>query len=360
MPEFTQDWFHYADIEVGLNKLPQISGKILEIGCYEGRSTLWFLEKMSANVTVVDTFQGDDQQKHMGVDQNFKGRFLSNVEPYRSRVTVIEGKSQDILPTLKDKFDLIYIDGSHLEEDVYADGVNSYRLLNEGGYLVFDDYQMFYDDGAKQYRPKNAIDRFMAEFKMEVIHAGWQMILRKKETKKAIVIGSTTKTKDWLENCLNSFGCYDKYPIIVVVNDGFELGKLKWVYDHTDVDEMFLLHDTLEIKDVSMFEEAFEECQGKSYALSDHPTYMGMFLGKYRREILDKMEIPITETKAEAVDQEELFNRRYSELEPYKVVVDPPLVNGNIFEEKFGRKNMVLENEFVKKYKGTWCRAMVK
>jgi hypothetical protein len=174
-----------------------------------------------------------------------------------------------------------------------------------------------------------------------------------------IVIGSTTQTKDWLQNCLNSFGKYDKYPIIVVINDDFELGKLKWAYDHTDLDEIFLLHDTMEIKDVGLFDEAFEQCAGKSYALSDHPTYMGMFLGKYRREILRLMDIPITKTKREAVLQETDFNQRYAQLEPFKVVCDPPLRNTDIFEDKFGRKNMVLESEFVRKYKGTWCWEMV-
>ena len=175
----------------------------------------------------------------------------------------------------------------------------------------------------------------------------------------AIVIGSTTTTKDWLQNCLNSFGKYDKYPIIVVVNDDFELGKLKWVYDNTSLDEIFLLHDTIEIRDLSLFEEAFDECQGKSYALSDHPAYMGMYLGKYRREVLDKLPMPVTKTKREAVDQEVLFNQAYANLETNKVVVDPPLRNTDVFCDKFGRKNMVLENQYIRKYKATWSADMV-
>ena len=174
-----------------------------------------------------------------------------------------------------------------------------------------------------------------------------------------IVIGSTTTTRDWLQNCLNSFGKYDRYPILVVINDDFEMGKLKWVYDHTDLDEIFLLHDTVEIKDTSLFDEAFGECAGKSFALSDHPAYMGMFLGKYRRDILKLMDIPLTRTKKEAVIQEDEFNRRYCNLEPHKVLLDPTLRNTDIFEDKFGRKNMVLENQYIKKYKGTWAWEMV-
>lgn len=172
--------------------------------------------------------------------------------------------------------------------------------------------------------------------------------------RQAIVIGSTTATKDWLQNCLNSFGKYDKYPIIVVINDDFEMGKIKWVYENTNIDEFFLLHDTVEIKDTSLFDEAFA-MTGYSYALSDHPTIMGMFLGKYRREVLAKFPLAETKTKREAVLQEITFNQTYSSFEPNMLVCDPPLRNTDIFEDKFGRKNMVLENKFIKKYKGTWC-----
>ena len=176
--------------------------------------------------------------------------------------------------------------------------------------------------------------------------------------KQAIVIGSTTQTKDWLQNCLNSFGCYDKYPIIVVVNDDFELGKLKWVYDNTDIDEFFLLHDTVEIKDTGLFDLAFN--YDGSFALSSQPVQMGMFLGKYRREILDKMSIPLTKTKMEAVLQECAFNEQYSKLETKMATIFNPLLNSDKFEEKFGRKNMILENDYIRKYKGTWSLEMVK
>ena len=176
--------------------------------------------------------------------------------------------------------------------------------------------------------------------------------------KQAIVIGSTTQTKDWLQNCLNSFGKYDKYPIIVVVNDDFELGKLKWVYDNTDIDEFFLLHDTVEIKNTDLFDLAFN--YDGSFALSNQPVQMGMFLGKYRREILDQMSIPLTKTKMEAVLQECAFNEQYSKLEPKMATIFNPLLNSDKFEEKFGRKNMILENDYIRKYKATWALNMVK
>jgi hypothetical protein len=176
----------------------------------------------------------------------------------------------------------------------------------------------------------------------------------------AIVIGSTTRTKNWLQNCLSSFGKYDKYPIIVVVNDDFELGKLKWAYDNTNLDEIFLLHDTVEIKDTSIFDIAFKDNIGSSFAMANQPVYMGMFMGKYRREILSQMNIPITKTKLEAVMAEMSFNSEYAGKEQRKAIIDNPIHDGNIFEEKFGRTNMILENKYLKKYKGTWTLEMAK
>ena len=54
----------------------------------------------------------------------------------------IEDVSSYALPELVkrgDKFDLIYIDGSHLFEDVFVDFYYAARLLADGGLIIFDD-----------------------------------------------------------------------------------------------------------------------------------------------------------------------------------------------------------------------------
>jgi cephalosporin hydroxylase len=57
-------------------------------------------------------------------------------------VEVIEEKSSVVLPRLMAagrQFGMIYIDGSHLFEDVFIDAYFCVRLLETGGYLLFDD-----------------------------------------------------------------------------------------------------------------------------------------------------------------------------------------------------------------------------
>lgn len=175
--------------------------------------------------------------------------------------------------------------------------------------------------------------------------------------KQAIIIGSTTSSH-WLENCLKSFQGYTKYPIFVVINNDFEVGKILDVVNYMDLDEFFLFHDTVEIKDPSFITTAFE-IEG-SVSLCDDPTTFGMFIGKYRREILETMNILPTTTKKEAVLAEMIFNKDYCSRESKLTTLFPEFRNSNVFEEKFGRKNMVLENEYLKKYKGTWSWDMVK
>lgn len=170
---------------------------------------------------------------------------------------------------------------------------------------------------------------------------------------KVICIGSTTKTSHWLANCLASFGNYKEYPIIVVVNDDFELGKLSWVYHNTNVEDIFLMHDTVEVKDPTVFRRIFES--PISVSITNEPVPFGMFFGKYKRQILSRLCIPETKTKLEAVEQEILFNNKYAALCDHEVIC-PELRNQPKFEFKFGRNNMVLENQYFKKYKGTWSR----
>ena len=157
--------------------------RILEVGAFEGMATVWFLENISnCRMTVVDTFEGDQQNIEMvGGFIGVKDRFLSNIEPYKDRVKVIEGDSRIELPEIKGGiYDVVYVDGSHADDCVWSDAISAYRLVKDGGLILFDDYDMSYTDNkGVRYEPKNMIDKFIAEYPVEVIHTAWQMWVRK-------------------------------------------------------------------------------------------------------------------------------------------------------------------------------------
>lgn len=171
---------------------------------------------------------------------------------------------------------------------------------------------------------------------------------------KAIVICTTPKSTHWLNNLIASFNGYDKYQILILSDFTYELGKINFIYNHTDITEFFFLQDTIEIKDPSIFEKGFN--YGGSLAWD---SGLKSYLGKYRREILAQCHIPLPKSKMDSVIFEETFNWEYISKEPKGWNLHEDFSRRDVFEEKFGRRNMVIEDEYLKKYKHIWNRDMV-
>ena len=155
----------------------------LEIGAFEGRSMLWMFENVltdpSSRVTVVDVFMGDYEQTF---DDNLAA------SGFADRVTKIKGPSGQVLRAMTEpRFDVIYIDGSHTADDVLADAVLAWDLLELGGLLIFDDYEWKGRvDGGQlplELRPRLSIDAFLTAHRaeLELVHRDYQVIVRKRE-----------------------------------------------------------------------------------------------------------------------------------------------------------------------------------
>ena len=119
----------------------------------------------------------------------FRGRnieriFLANLRESGAadRTTVIKGFSQEELRKLPSQsYDIIYVDGSHAADDVLEDAVLSWRLLKDGGLLIFDDYE-WSKFVSPQARPKIAITAFVRCYRPElkIIHRDYQVIVQKR------------------------------------------------------------------------------------------------------------------------------------------------------------------------------------
>lgn len=162
--------------------------RALEVGSFEGLSAsylLWRLPKVQ--LTCVDTFAGS--LEHEGTDTvpaDLERVFDENVALVdAARVLKLVGRSSVVLPQLaeqSERFDLIYLDGSHFGLDVLVDAAISWQLLENGGFLVFDDY-LWAELGDDPFlRPRPAIDAFLAfvEGKYELLFAHEQVALRKR------------------------------------------------------------------------------------------------------------------------------------------------------------------------------------
>ncbi len=146
--EKTKKWFIHNIVyilsmieEFDLNS---IKNEILEIGSYEGNSSLFFLKNIKdSNITCVDIWSDDFTSGNKNRKLKFteiKKNFDINLLPFKDRLTVHKITSNEFFKINKNKFDLIYIDGSHVFEDVLNDGNNSIKILNHNGLIIFDDF----------------------------------------------------------------------------------------------------------------------------------------------------------------------------------------------------------------------------
>lgn len=116
----------------------QFSIRILEIGSFEGYSANIF-NKIFANSKIycVDPFVS--YSEHPGLNFNkVENNFDINTKD--KNVKKFKMFSKDFFKTNEIIFDIIYIDGSHKADDVFLDGVNSFKYLKKGGIIFFDDF----------------------------------------------------------------------------------------------------------------------------------------------------------------------------------------------------------------------------
>jgi predicted O-methyltransferase YrrM len=187
---FSEDWTtqNFPIWLQVLSPLRTAPVNVLEIGSWEGRSTLFFLNYLvNCRIVCVDTFAGGEEHqrdpKYSALLPVLEHRFDKNVEKFQSRVEKIKATSHTALADLgitRRRFDLVYIDGSHRASDVYSDAVLSWALLNRGGCVIFDDYDWPLGEDERD-RPKLGIDAFLSSFLNQYapVARGYQMIIRK-------------------------------------------------------------------------------------------------------------------------------------------------------------------------------------
>jgi hypothetical protein len=67
---------------------------------------------------------------------------------------VVQKTSHSFFMTNKDKFDIVFIDGLHLYEQVAQDIVNSLNSLNLGGFIIVHDCYPIKEEYANRIKPK--------------------------------------------------------------------------------------------------------------------------------------------------------------------------------------------------------------
>jgi hypothetical protein len=162
-----------------------------------------------------------------------------------------------------------------------------------------------------------------------------------------IVIGTSPGREEWANDCAKSL---DR-PYLIVSSYGYELGKIKWIYDNTNIDRFVFLQDSVVITDPTIFDRV-KETSG-SICFHHEARHMSCYLGVYERKILDKIKIPVIMTKQEAVENESQWINNYLNAVDDIKCFDTDGYFGNI-EFRHGRENLIYTNHFLIKYRGDW------
>ena len=103
--------------------------RILEIGTAVGYSAICFVQASSKD-TIIDTIELDEQRAKEALE-NIK---TMNME---KNINVIIGNAVDILPTLKEKYDIIFIDAAKGKYPFFLE--QALRLVNPTGIILADN-----------------------------------------------------------------------------------------------------------------------------------------------------------------------------------------------------------------------------
>jgi predicted O-methyltransferase YrrM len=151
---------------------------ILEIGCFEGLATSQFSDELllhpDSRLFAVDPFDLGDTTTPLTVET--EKLFLRNIHrsEHASKICVYKGFSDEFFKVNKQMFDFVYIDGSHIPDQVLRDVVNSFNFTKKEGIIWMDDY-----DANNELR--STIDKFLDANadNVEVVHRGYQIGFRK-------------------------------------------------------------------------------------------------------------------------------------------------------------------------------------
>lgn len=182
---FTNNWFNSLHENLFREHIkPEGKINILEIGCFEGRSSTWlidnYLHHPDSRITLIDPHSVSDITSPVKVETY--DIFQNNIKnsKYPDKVTYHRATLINMIGELlkQEKFDFIYIDGSHLAADVFLDCALSHQLIKSGGQIWFDDYATPETEGM----PRIAIDSFIKchGSSYEKLHVGWILGLRRR------------------------------------------------------------------------------------------------------------------------------------------------------------------------------------
>jgi len=137
-----QGWMEESDLR-WLAAHAALASRIVEVGCWRGRSTTCLADNTPGVVYAVDHWQGSEEHQPVDAERLYK-MFLDQMAGYISAGKVIPMRMPSVaaareLSAQSLTFDLVFIDASHDSDSVRADILSWKPLVAPGGLLCGHD-----------------------------------------------------------------------------------------------------------------------------------------------------------------------------------------------------------------------------
>ena len=185
-----------------LNHIKQAKPKnFLEIGVFHGVTSrnvcemLYLLHGNGFKFTGIDLFSEEVVSKDDYIPKtNFSNplktiyyNYIIRLDPYshqsvlkllkkfEKNINIIKGNSNKILKEIPIIFDYVFLDGGHKYETIKNDLKNLTQVINNGGIILCDDYNLSYAPGVKK-----AIDDYVLEknFNLKILNSRFAEITK--------------------------------------------------------------------------------------------------------------------------------------------------------------------------------------
>lgn len=186
-----RDWFNASEFKqnAGRHVNPQNTITALEIGCYEGLSTVFITDNLlhhpDSTLTCVDPFTSINDNDHASVLDRAstdvtvqESNFLFNISScsHPAKIRFSRTVSDIFLKGHNTRYDLIYLDGNHTPDQIKKDIPNCFRCLKSSGILWMDDYRGGPEGAILTPHFDEALSLIRDPY--EVIHMGYQIAIR--------------------------------------------------------------------------------------------------------------------------------------------------------------------------------------
>lgn len=146
MPEFHENWFkerHCLALASFVAQVEDVPGRIVEIGSWEGRSTIALANSTAREVNAVDTWKGSpsDQSSALAAERDVFTTFLSNIaEATSGNVVAHRMDWRRYRQCDESPIALLFIDAEHTYDEVSKQLTAFLPLMSPGGIVCGDDF----------------------------------------------------------------------------------------------------------------------------------------------------------------------------------------------------------------------------